>query len=514
MEVAQTHISLVLLAREHVFKLKKPVDFGFLDFSTPERRLHFAREEIRLNRRLAPGVYLGLSPVSRAASGELSLGPWIPPGDASLSTASEWAVVMRRLPGDRTLEAILERGEFDDDLASRVARRLADFHARADRSDTISSGGRWESVARNLRDTVETIRRSLSDGSLASATEIPAAAIERLNRWTEAGLSAHRERIERRAREGRPCDAHGDLHLDHLYWLPDLPPPDDLVVVDCIEFTERFRHIDPVADVAFLTMDLAWHGRPDLAERFAREWIEAGGDEDAAPLLPLYEGYRAAVRAKVELLALAEAETPDARRPALARAARSHLLLALGRLASPSERPCLAIACGLPGTGKSELARRLARELGFERVSSDRTRKELFPGSATERLYCREATDQVYEICLARVRAILLSGGRAVLDATFVEGTRRDPFFDLAEELRAPILFLANEAPREVVLPRLSAGDRDSSDADEAVYELLARRWEPFSERLASCVARLDAREAPEGVMREARAALEARGLA
>ena len=172
-----------------------------------------------------------------------------------------------------------------------------------------------------------------------------------------------------------PRDTHGDLHLDHVYLFPDRAPPADLVIIDCIEFNERFRFADPVADMAFLVMDLAFHGRRDLARAFADAYFRASGDEEGRALLPFYTAYRAAVRGKVEGMELAEREVPEAERAAALVRARAHWLLALGELEEPGRRPCLVLVGGLPGTGKSTLARGLAEQAGFTVIRSDLVRR-------------------------------------------------------------------------------------------------------------------------------------------
>src|SRR5262245_13870789 len=360
-EVRQTHISAVFMAGELVYKIKKPVRLSFLDFSTLDKRRHFCDEEVRLNRRLAPEVYLGVVPVSRDGAKVRFEGPGEP---------VEWAVKMRRLPESATLEQRLLRDEIDAGQLRALAFRLAKFHADAACSQHISSFGRFDVVAGNIRENFAVSAPTVGQ-------TIRPAVRERLLALTEGALSDSQALIEARAMRGVPCDTHGDLHLDHVYFFPERAPPADLVVIDCIEFNKRFRYADPVADMAFLVMDLEFHGRRDLAREFADAYFEACGDDEGRRLLNLYVSYRAAVRAKVDGLQLARAEIPEEDRDRALRRARGHWLLALSELEQPERRACLLLVGGLPGTGKSSLAANLVTRAGFDVIRSDVVRKEL-----------------------------------------------------------------------------------------------------------------------------------------
>ena len=246
--VCQTHISAVFLVGEFVYKIKKPVNLGFLDFSTLERRRHFCEEEVRLNRRLAPSVYLGIVPIVRRSD---SLR--VDPADAS-GQVVEWAVKMRRLPDEATLRWRLLHGSVDAERIRALARKVTKFHAAAESGPAISAEGRFATVADNCRENFE--QAAAQVGRTVDAT-----VFARIRRLTEEALERLRPVIESRADRDIPRDTHGDLRLDHIYLFPEREPPDDLVVVDCIEFNERFRFADPVADMAFVVMDLLFHGR-------------------------------------------------------------------------------------------------------------------------------------------------------------------------------------------------------------------------------------------------------------
>jgi aminoglycoside phosphotransferase family enzyme len=355
-EVHQTHISAVFLAGDRAYKLKKPVNFGFVDFRTLDRRRHFCDEEVRLNRRLAPDVYLGVVPVTREADGRMRFG--------GSGEVIEWAVEMVRLPEEATLRHRLACGTVGRAELEALARRVAAFHAAADGGSHVAAFGRFETVAANARDNLALaaplVGRAISEGVYG-----------RLKELTEATLDRLRPLIEARAARGVPRDTHGDLRLDHVYLFPDRPPPGDLAVIDCIEFNERFRFADPVADMAFLVMDLRYDGREHLAHEFADAYFRAAGDCEGRLLLCFYSAYRAAVRGKVDGLLLGEAEVPAAERDRALARARAHWLLALRELEEPARRPCLVLATGLPGTGKTTLARGLAETAGFRVIRTD-----------------------------------------------------------------------------------------------------------------------------------------------
>jgi aminoglycoside phosphotransferase family enzyme/predicted kinase len=505
-EVLQTHISVVFLTGEYAYKVKKPVKLSFLDFSKVDQRRHFCDEEVQLNRRLAPDVYLGVVPVTLAGSRVAFEGP---------GETIDWAVKMRRLPESATLEQRVLRNEIDAADLGRLAVRLARFHEQAARSEHIASFGRFDVVARNIRENF-----AVSEPMIGRTISPPVR--ERLVSLTETALQELRPRIDARADRSVTCDTHGDLHLDHVYLFPGEPAPADLVVVDCIEFNERFRYTDPVADMAFLAMDLEFHGRRDLAAAFTQAYFAASADEEGRQLLPLYLSYRAAVRGKVDGLQLAEPEIPQAAREKALVRGRGHWMLALNALEEPAKRPCLVLVGGLPGTGKSTLATNLAAQHDFQVIRSDIVRKELaglpFGESAKadlgQGLYTTEMTDRTYAECLRRSEQLLFEGRRVIVDATFIEQHRRQPFFDMAVHSRVSPLFLFCEADEETIKARLAARRGDASDADWSVYVSAAQRYEkPQPDELRrtrkiSCIAD------QESAYQQATTALRGAGLA
>ncbi|WP_406695858.1 AAA family ATPase [Singulisphaera sp. Ch08] len=504
-EVHQTHISVVFLAGAYAYKIKKPLDLGFLDYGTLERRLQSCEQEVVLNHRLAPTVYLGVVPVARHGKAVKMDGP---------GEVIEWAVKMTRLPEEATLRERLRREKVGVEQVEALAARVAMFHADAEASPRISAAGRFDVVARNARENFEQAASHVG-------TTVSQSVFERLRHLTEAALTHHRLEIEERAAQGVPRDTHGDLRLDHVYLFPDRPPPDDLVIVDCIEFNERFRFADPVADMAFLAMDFVRHGRRDLERAFADAYFHASCDEDGRSLLHFYAAYRAAVRGKVEGLTSREPEVPAAERTKSVSRARAHWLLALGELEEPGRRPCLVLVGGLPGTGKSTLARALDEEHEFTLIRSDLVRKELARLTAREAtttsygtgIYSSEWNDRTYAECLKRAEALLFEGKRVVVDASFGTEANRVAFLEAATHWGVPAAFLCCQAEPAVVRGRLESRKHDASDADWSIYLEAAARWEAPGTVTTRSLCEIDAGGAKERVHARATTILRDLGL-
>lgn len=469
----ETHISVVLLGPTEVLKRKKPVQLGFLDFSTLALRREACEAELRLNRRLAPDVYLSVDPIRRDAAGGLTL-----EGDGEIV---DYAVRMRRLPDSERADVLLAQGALDEAALGRVAAHIARFHRDAETSPEISRFGAPATVEQNVAENFEQTRGVLSDYlGKDEAEELEA---------YQRDFVSHRALFVERVARGHVRDGHGDLRLEHLY----IDASGTIRIIDCIEFNERFRYQDVAADIAFLAMDLARSGAPRLAEVFVGAYAEAAQDYDLYPLLDFYESYRAFVRGKVAtMLARDEGASRDARDRAEASARQAFLLsLASGR--TPLAPPQVIAVGGFIASGKSTLAASLAAAIGAPHINSDRTRKHLagvepdtsLAAAGFADAYTFEATQRVYDELGRRAELVLRSGRPVVLDATFPSAALRAQARSIAEAAGVPFVFIECQAPRAVLEARLRAREGCEGVVSDARIELLddfIARFEPVDE--------------------------------
>lgn len=450
----ETHISWVLLAGDDAWKIKKPVRLPFLDFSTLEARRRMCQEELRLNARLAPSLYLGVVPITCGGDGP-RLG-----GDGP---AIEYALHMRRFPDGALLAERLATNDLPTQLLDRLARRIAAFHRDAPAAGPASPWGRPERIAEDMRAVIERLAPSLVGERSAD--------LACLRAWAETEAGALRSAWEERRNAGWVREGHGDLHLANAVVLGD-----DVTAFDCIEFDPALRWIDVQADIAFAFMDLTAHGRQDLAFGFLDRYLEHSGDHQGLTVLRWYIVYRALVRALVA--ALRPAEAPD------------YLGLALRWTRPPGAR--LLITHGLSGSGKSFAAERLLECAGAVRLRSDVERKRLFglaPLGASAGveggIYRGDATDRTYEVLRERAASALAAGWRVIVDATFLAAGQRDAFRRLARERAVPFTILHCEAPTALLRSRVAARRKrndDPSEADAGVLALQLRRAEPLTQ--------------------------------
>jgi len=462
-EVIQTHISAIFLTRQHAWKVKKPVDFGFLDYTTLDKRRTMCEREVELNRRLAPDVYLGVVPLTDEG-GRIALN-----GDGKVV---EYAVQMRRLPEDRMLRRVLALGEGDERLVAEIAHVLARFHAAAETSTRIADMKRLDGVKFNCYENFQQTEKYV--GELVDATTYAL-----ISTSTDLFLRRHRALFERRADSGRVRDGHGDLHLDSIC----VTAP--ATIFDCIEFNERFRYQDVAEEVAFLAMDLENEGHDDLAAAFVDAYVAASGDAELRRLLSFYKCYRAYVRAKVNSFQLDDPSLTGARREAVASAARRYYALA-SRYASAFNPRRLFVTCGLTGSGKSVLSRKLAERYGVEIVRSDVTRKALLGLEPEERRwvpygageYTSEITSRTYTAMADRAAELLAQGHSVVLDGCFIKRSQREAAYRVAEGLGVPLVLLECEATEDVVRARLERRSAKSASVSDG-------RWEIYCGQLA-----------------------------
>ena len=434
-EVRETHISAVLIGRERVLKIKKPVALGFLDFSTLEKQKAACDAEMALNERTAPGITIGVRSLTLRDDGD---GVDVDgPGEVL-----QWAVEMQRLPDDARMRSWLDAGILGPTEIDRVASWLAEFHGEAPvRSDHGSAEWVHALVEENFED-------------LPEANELlgPERA-ERARAWQRDALP--HALLEERRESGWVRDGHGDLRLDHVYLL-SLPWAPRIIAIDGVEFDPRYRCLDVAADVGFLMMELALHGRWDLAERLVAQWALHIGDWQVYSVLDGYVAYRAWVRAKVRIM--------QGNRDA----ARERLDLAWALIERRERARPVLIAVGGPiAAGKSTVAQQLASALSAPVIDADRTRKQLAGVEVFERLgdepfggaYSEQATEQVYQTVAERAAAVLQSRRTVIVDASFRAPALRSFVKRVGQRLGVPVRFIACTAPRSELRARLEARD-------------------------------------------------------
>lgn len=481
-----THISWVFLTDREVWKLKRPVDYGFVDYTTLERRRRCCEDEVRLNRRLAADVYLGVVPVRLGPHGH-----WF----GADGPIVDYAVRMRRLADECSAEALLRRDALTPDHLARLAERLARFFM--DAAPTPEAGA------------IETVRANVVE-NFAQAEPFVGRFVSRevfdaVRAWQLGILERHADRLRGRVAQGRIRDGHGDLRLEHVYFEGAEP-----TIIDCVEFNERLRCGDAASDVAFLAMELAARSRADLAERFLAAFALEANDHDLYGVVDFYAGYRAWVRGKVAAFLAADRSTSRERAARKAEEARALFDLARSYTeARPGTPPVLAVG-GVIGSGKSTLAEALGHATGVPVVSSDRVRKALAGVRATERApesaYSAAFSARTFDELFRRAAAVLDSGRGVILDATFRERAHRLRARDLAQRYGRRFFFvetICDEATLRERLRRRAAGP-SISDAGEALLDRVRAEFEPVTELGAGEHVPVDTTGPPEAALRKA----------
>lgn len=500
----ETHISWVILGGQFVFKLKKPVDLGFLDFSTREQRHAACQAELELNSRFAPRVYLGLVPVRQSTKNESR--SYIDDADfpgtegSSRSSADpivDWAVKMRRLDDGDRADILLSQQRLGVELIEQLADWIHSFHQRCATDERIAAWGQETAVRQNVLQNFEQTEEILGHYLAPRlAADVRAHQLGFLD--DNAAL------FEARVRSGRIRDGHGDLRLEHVYFTAD-----GLQIIDCIEFNEAFRFGDVCADLAFLVMDLRHQERPDLAERLLARYAEKSGDFQIYRLIDFYEAYRAFVRGKVLALLELEKSRSGQQLPSLHERARRFFLHAAA-MQQPSIVPGSLIAVGgFIASGKSTVSQRIAKLVACPVVDADSCRKRLAGLSPRDKqhhapytgLYSQAMSEKVYSHVLEIAEWVLDSGRSVVIDATFRSPKTRKLLSDFAQRRGADVHFVWCEVSRETALRRLKERAREGgvSDGRTEIYDDVARGAVPPADDEFPQLLRLDtARPLPE----------------
>ncbi len=443
-EVRETHSGLVVLVGDRAYKTKRPVRTEFLDFSTVELRERACAREVELNSRLAPAAYLGIAQLRG-------------PGPAD----REPVVVMRRYPDTARLSSRLTAATIDAELRS-VAAVLAHFHATARRGPEVDAAATPDALAGLWRESIDDMGRY-------SGRVFPGADLDLVAALSQRYLAGRAGLFAGRIAAGRIVDGHGDLLADDIFWSQDGP-----MLLDCLDFDDRLRHVDGIDDAAFLAMDLEFLGRPDLAQRFVADYRACADDPAPASLADFYIAYRAVVRAKVECIRVEQGH------PEVAANAARHLRIAVEHLRAAIPR--LVLVGGGPGTGKTTVSRALAESVGAVVISTDDVRRELVaagvldgqPGSVDAGLYAPEQVVAVYRDVLCRAEAALAAGSSVILDGTWRDDAQRAAAGELASRTGAAFVECVCEVPLAAAQQRIAARVGSTSDATAEVAAALA----------------------------------------
>lgn len=467
----QTHVSFLFITDSHVYKIKKPVDFGFLNFTTVDRRRFYCNEEVRLNRRLCPDIYLGVVEVRESAAGAAFYGE---------GRVLDYAVKMKKLPEERMLDRLLADGMATESDMQTIARTIADFHLGAERGETIAEYGKIDTIRRNWEENFlqigEFVGVSLTERELGT-----------IRGWVESFLADNGPLFAERVAGGFIRDCDGDIHLENICLT------DRVCIFDCIEFNDRFRYTDTAADIAFFLMDLDFHGKSGFADVFLDEYVATTGDREITRVLDFYKVYRAVVRGKVESLKMHDPNIPEPEKRQACDKARRYFRLARGYVVRQHLPLCLIITCGLMGSGKSAVAAELSRELGLQTVSSDAVRKEITATPRTEHrlddygtgIYTPAVTDATYRELLARSERALQEGRSVLVDATSRRKEDRTRFRELAATFSVPFYILYTSCPERLAEERLDARLRipgEISDGRRELYHRQKNEFEPPTE--------------------------------
>jgi aminoglycoside phosphotransferase family enzyme/gluconate kinase len=465
-KMIETHISWVFLAGEFAYKVKKPLNLGFLDFSTLEKRYYYCGEELRLNREFSPHIYLALTPIGGRPQAPL----------INSEPALEYAVKMRRFPQECQLDRMLASGQLQTCHIIAFATAMASLHQHASPASANTAYGGPDAVISPVLENFRQIR-PLIEGS---DREEQLAALEQ---WSRATCEALKPVISRRKREGFTRACHGDLHLANMAWLDDQP-----LLFDCIEFNESLRWIDVVNDIAFLVMDLDDREQTAFGWSFLNRYVQETGDYHGLALLNFYKTYRAMVRAKVTCLRLTQGHLGEIERNQVESLFQSYLGLA-ERYTHDHAVP-LIVTHGLSGAGKSTFAAQLASQYGAIHLRSDIERKRLYGLAATDvsespvdgGIYSAIAFKETYARLRELAAVLLRAGIPVIVDATFIKKQQRDLFRQLAEELQRPLFLLDFPLPEGELRCRVAQRINDVSEANLDVLEYQLAQQEPLTE--------------------------------
>jgi aminoglycoside phosphotransferase family enzyme/predicted kinase len=483
-ELIETHISWVILSGAYAYKIKKPVNFGFLDFSTLEKRKKYCEQELELNRRLAADIYLDVVAITGSTD---------EPRISGSGTAFEYAVRMLQFPQSAQLDNMLASNSLKLKHMDAIARMVADFHQSTNiANDSMAFGDKhavYQPIEENFRQIEE------HPGSTECSDDL-----EKLEQWSKAEFIQWTTVFEQRKSNGLIRQCHGDMHLRNLLWLNNKP-----MAFDCIEFNAKLSWIDVISDIAFLIMDLQHRQQHKLASRFLNRYLELTGDYAGLSVLPFYLCYRAMVRAKVNALRMEQKSLTLEEKKKTIDEFKSYIELAIRFTQRPAAK--LIIMSGMSASGKSTLSQQLLDKLGAIRIRSDIERKRLFGIVSTDNtadkvgnnintgIYSTEASKLTYEKLITLTSMSIKAGYSVVVDAAFLKYKQRKPFQKLAEHLDVPYKIIQVSAPAEILRQRIMQRKNDISDADLTVLEHQLNHWQPLPEEEMRYVAEVNSSE-------------------
>jgi len=466
-ELLETHISWVILTGDYAYKIKKPINLGFLDFSSLDKRRHACEEELRLNRRLAPSIYLELVALRGTEDA--------PRLDAE-GEIIDYAVKMRQFPQEAQLDRLLQSGKLSTEQLDAIADAVAQFHMSAAKSDPQRHYGDTEAVWQPVAENFAQIR----ERGVTPDTQV---LLDRIEQWSHESFEQLKPAITRRKQEGHVRECHGDLHLRNIAWFEEKP-----VIFDCIEFNPDLRWIDSISDLAFLFMDLVDRAQAPMAYRVLDRYLMQTGDYAGVSLLPFYFVYRAMVRAKVDRIRLAQPDMSCDDRKAQEKEFSAYLQLADGFI--HRRQPILMITWGLSASGKSSISSGLLQAMSALRLRSDVERKRMagidIGVHAAARvdggIYTGDMSERVYGLLREFAGRILAAGFPVIVDAAFLDRERRAAFAQLAADLNVPFVILQCVASASTLRRRICNRQQDVSDADLNVLEHQLMHLKPLAE--------------------------------
>ena len=457
-ELIETHISSILLTGDCAYKIKKPVNFGFLDFSTLAKRKYYCEQELRLNGRMAPEIYLGVVSINGSIDQ-----PAIN-GDGPIL---EYAVKMRQFDQAGLLGNLLRQGQLTHAMIDELADVISKFHSTAAVIPTDSDLGSAANVYAPVVQNIEIIRPLLDDPHEQER-------LKRIQIWSNDEYHKRLSTLAKRKSDGFIRECHGDLHLDNIAQIKGV-----VTLFDGIEFNERLHCIDVISDLAFISMDLIDHAATALAWRLINRYLEYSGDYKGLEVLRFYQVYRAMVRAKIACLRLGQLDLAGKEHRDVMEQYQGYAALA-ERLTTP-HKPMLILTCGLSGSGKSWLSQQLLETLPACRIRSDVERKRLFPSKHDNTgLYAAEATEKTYQQLLTLAKHALSHRYSTIVDAAFLKKAQRKPFQALAKSLGHPVVVLHTQANQDTLKQRILQRSSESSNVSDATLKVLESQISEF----------------------------------